>query len=417
MRTYWWNTDQNLTLLQDALKSHAQRFANERMRPAAEALNRLPGPEQILAAGSPLWEVIKAAYQQRWHSALVPLEAGGLGLRGIDLAVLFEELGWASADMAVSLMLTGLPFSFVAAARNTDLIEEFVRPFAADREAKLIGCWAISEPEHGSDQFLLGTEEFSDLSLSGQLRAYPDGEEYVTNGAKSAWVANAAIATHMVASLTLFSERNVAGKAIAFIPLDLPGVTREQPMDMLGQRALAQAAVHFKNVRLPRRYLLVERSHYEDELAKTLVFVHAAMGAIFTGVARAAFDLAVSHAQTREQGGKPLVMHQLVQKRLFEMYTRIEAARALSRAAMLYDEKTGPILERAVAAKVFCTQAAFDVADSAMTLFGAQGLAKDHPAAKLFRDARASLMECGSNDVLALLAANRLTTLPNDGML
>ena len=68
------------------------------------------------------------------------------------------------------------------------------------------------------------------------------------------------------------------------------------------------------------------------------------MGAIFTGVARAAFDTAKAHALARRQGGKALVEHQLVQKRLFEMYTRVEAARALSRAAMLYDDATSPML-------------------------------------------------------------------------
>jgi alkylation response protein AidB-like acyl-CoA dehydrogenase len=408
MRTYWWNSDQNVTGQQEALKSRARRFAQEHMRPAAEALNRLGSPEQMVAQGSPLWKVLKDAHQQHWHSALVPSGAGGLGLRGIDLAILFEELGWGSADMAVSLMLTGLPFSFVAAARKLDLVDEFVRPFAADREGRFVGCWAVSEPEHGSDQFLLGTEGFSDLYPAGQLRADPQGADYVINGEKSSWVGNAAIATHMVASLTLVSDSGVAGRAVAFIPLDLPGIARERPMDMLGQRALAQAAVRFKDVRVPRRYVLVEHDHYEDELAKTLTFVHTAIGAIFTGVARAAYEAALDHVRLREQGGKPLVMHQLVQRRLFEMYARIEAARALARAATLSNEGTGPSLERAVAAKTFCTQAAFEVADSALTLFGARGLTRDHLAARLFCDARAAYAEGGANDVLALLAANRL---------
>ncbi|HSF47581.1 MAG TPA: acyl-CoA dehydrogenase [Burkholderiales bacterium] len=236
----------------------------------------------------------------------------------------------------------------------------------------------------------------------------PDGDEYVIDGKESSWVSNAAIASHMVASLTLISDRNVAGPAIAFIPLDLPGVSKEQPLDMLGQRGMAQAAVQFKDVRVPRRYVLIEYVQYEAELVKTLAFINAAMGAIFTGVARAAFEAAVEHVREREQGGKRLIDHQLVQKRLFEMYTAVETCRALSRAAMLYDEAIGPLMERAIAAKTHCTRAAFEVADSAMTLAGAQALTRGHFLGKLFRDARASLMECGSNDVLALLAARQL---------
>jgi len=408
MRTYWWATDQNVDRVQEAAKSNAHGFAAEHMRPASAALALRPSPESLFNAKSPVWEVLRGAYQRRWHTALLPTGVGGLGLRGIDLALLFEELGWGSADMAVSIMMTGLPFAFAAGTRKKDLINEFVFPFAEDRAAKHIGCWAVSEALHGSDQFLLGTKASDDLYFAGQLHARLDGEHYVIDGAKSAWVANAAIGTHMVASLTLLSDKRGEDRALAFIPLDLPGVTREPPMDMLGQRALGQTAVRFSEVRVPQGYLVVNPSEYQEELAKTLVFVHAAMGAIFTGVAQAAFDTAKTHAHGRRQGGKPLVQHQLVQKRLFEMYTRVEAARALSRAAMLYDDATGPMLERAIAAKTFCTQVAFEVADSAVTLYGAQGLAREHLAARLFCDARAALTECGSNDVLALIAASRL---------
>ncbi|HSF47381.1 MAG TPA: acyl-CoA dehydrogenase [Burkholderiales bacterium] len=411
MRTFWWNTDCNVGPMQEALRARVHAFARECIRPAALAWDRMPQPQPRLAVDSPYWEVLKGAYEQGWHSALIPSGlGGGLGLRGVDLHILYEELGWGSADIAVSLILTGLPFSYLAAARKMDLIEEVVKPFAADRKAKLIGCWALSEPEHGSDQFGIGTEEFSDLSMFAGLRSYPDGDEYVINGEKSAWVSNAAIASHMLASLMLISDRSVAGNAIVLIPLDLPGVSVEPPVDMMGQRALAQAAVRFKDVRVPRRYVLVEDARYESELVKTLGFINAAMGAIFTGVARAAFEAAFEHARERVQGGKRLLDHQLVQKRLFEMYSAVEACRAISRAAMLYDEATGPLLERAIAAKTYCTGAAFQIADSALTLAGAQGLTHEHLLGKLFRDARVSLIECGSNDVLALLAARRLAS-------
>jgi alkylation response protein AidB-like acyl-CoA dehydrogenase len=414
MRTYWWGTDQNVSHVHETARTHLHRFAVEHMRPASAALALRASPESLFEAKSPFWEVLRGAYERRWHAALLPTGVGGPGLRGIDLALLFEELGWGSADMAVSIMMTGLPFAFVAATRKQDLIDEFVVPFGGDREAKHIGCWAVSEAEHGSDQFLLASKAINDLHFAGQLHARLDGEHYVIDGAKSAWVANAAIATHMVASLTLLSGKSGEDRALAFIPLDLPGITREPPMDMLGQRALGQTAVRFSEVRVPQRYLLVNPAEYQEELAKTLVFVHAAMGAIFTGVAQAAFETAKAHAQARRQGGKPLVQHQLVQKRLFEMYTRVEAARALSRAAMLYEEPTSPMLERAIAAKTFCTQAAFEVADSAVTLYGAQGLAREHLAARLLCDARAALAECGSNDVLALVAASRLMEVTPD---
>ncbi len=91
--------------------------------------------------------------------------------------------------------------------------------------------------------------------------------------------------------------------------------------------------------------------------------------------------------------------------KLFEMFTRIEAARALSRAAMDYNMQAMPPATRySIAAKVFCTETAFQVTHEAITLFGGAGLSREYYVEKLFRDARASLIEDGSNDLLGLAA-------------
>jgi alkylation response protein AidB-like acyl-CoA dehydrogenase len=133
------------------------------------------------------------------------------------------------------------------------------------------------------------------------------------------------------------------------------------------------------------------------------------MAAVFTGVARAAYEEALAYTQQRVQGGKPISEHQLVQKRLFDMFSKVEAARALSRATMIYNHASQtPSREHAIAAKTFCTQAAFEVASDAVQLFGANGLSKDYPVERLFRDARVSMIEDGSNDVLGLVAARQI---------
>lgn len=401
MKNFWWENDANLTPRYHTLKRQVHEFARKHVRPAALALDS-SDPKAMLPAGSPLRELLAKAYERGWHSSLIPPGlGGGLGFRGLDLHGLFEELGWGSADVAMSLLMTGLPFSFLAATGGKEMIADVVKPFTTDRDARMIGCWAVSESAHGSDQFLIGADEH--LALTAELRGYLYGDEIVINGAKSPWIVNAAIATHLVTSLILISERNVAEHAIAFIPLDLPGVSRGDPVAMLGQRSLGQAALRFDSVRVPRRHVLIERAEYEVEFKRTLTFVFAAMSSIFTGVARAAYEIALDYANTREQGGRKLSEHQLVQKRLFEMYARVESSQALSRSAMLYDV-AGPVLERAVAAKVFATRAALAVSDSALMLSGAQALQSSHLLGKLYRDARVSLMECGSNDVLALLA-------------
>jgi alkylation response protein AidB-like acyl-CoA dehydrogenase len=98
------------------------------------------------------------------------------------------------------------------------------------------------------------------------------------------------------------------------------------------------------------------------------------MSAIFTGVARAAFEEALTYCRERVQGGRPICEHQLVQKQLFDMFIKVESARALSRGAMTYNATTiPPATQYSIAAKVYCTQAAFEVSSDAIQLHGGYG--------------------------------------------
>jgi alkylation response protein AidB-like acyl-CoA dehydrogenase len=136
---------------------------------------------------------------------------------------------------------------------------------------------------------------------------------------------------------------------------------------------------------------------------------NSTVAAVLTGLARAALEEALTYCKQRTQGGKLLCEHQLVQRKLFDMFTKVEAARQLSRAVSTYNSAVPPPLSRlSIAAKVFCTQTAFEVTNDAVQLFGGYGLSKDFLVEKLFRDARASLIEDGANDVLALVAARQL---------
>jgi alkylation response protein AidB-like acyl-CoA dehydrogenase len=201
----------------------------------------------------------------------------------------------------------------------------------------------------------------------------------------------------------------MAGGGIAFIPLNLPGVTKAAPLDKLGQRALNQGGMMFENVRIPARYMLVGPEGYEAVLQRTLVLTNGAVAAVFTGVARAAYEEALAYTRSRVQGGKSLCEHQLVRKHLFEIFTKVETCRALSRAAMMYNDAAAtPAVEYAIAAKTYCTQACWEVTDTALQLFGGKGLSRGSVIEKLFRDARASLIEDGANEVLMLVGAQQL---------
>ena len=336
--------DLNLQLTEEviAFKESVHRFAREVLRPRAAELDRRADPGDVIARDSPLWDVLRQAYRLDYHKVMLPAETGGLGFGGLEQHIFLEELGWGSADFAIAIGVAGFPFATVAKAGTPELVEEVVRPFACDRDARFIGCWAITEPDHGSDTLIAGTPEFHDPRIKGNLFARRDGDDYVVRGQKSAWVSNGTIATHALTFLSLDPTQGMAGGGVAVIPLDLPGITRGKPLDKLGQRALNQGEIFFDDVRLPGRFMLAGAEVYETTLDMTLALANAAMGAVFTGVARAAYEAALVYTTERIQGGKRLCEHQLVQKRLVDMFTRVEACRQLSRAAMVYNHATFP---------------------------------------------------------------------------
>jgi alkylation response protein AidB-like acyl-CoA dehydrogenase len=356
-----------------------------------------------------MWDVFRQAYEQGYHTSSLPEQLGGANLSPLARHIHAEEMGWGSADFAISIGVTSFPFSFAAMSGNPDLMKEVVVPFSQDREGKYIGCWAITEPHHGSDSLLIGTDQFGAADSGFDCTARLDGDEWVINGQKSAWVSNGTIATHACTFLSVDRAKGMAGGGVAIIPLDLPGVSRGKPLNKLGQRALNQGEIFFDNVRLPKHYMVVQPAGYPFIIDSILAGANAGMSAIFTGVARAAFEEALAYAKQRVQGGKPIAEHQLVQKKLFDMFIKVESARALSRSAMQYNAATSPpATQYSIAAKVYCTEVSFEVASDAVQLFGGYGLARELPIEKLFRDARASMIEDGTNEVLSLAGARKL---------
>jgi alkylation response protein AidB-like acyl-CoA dehydrogenase len=399
--------NRNLTESQIALREQTHRFAEEVLRPAAFQLDKMH-PEAVIAGGSPLWSTLKEAYRQGYHARGFPEALGGTGLSGFDSTVVTEEIAWGSCDFAAALGVSTIPFGFLLGTGDPELIREFVVPFAQDRDARIIGCWAITEPNRGSDSLLFSTQHFRDPAINLEATARLDGDEWVLNGQKSAWVSNGTIATHALMNVSIDASRGMAGGGFCFIPLDRPGVTRGKPLDKLGQRALNQGQIFLEDVRIPRRYMLVGPEGYAEAVGGLLTGANAGMGTIFSAVARAAFEEALAYAKQRVQGGVPIAEHQLVQQSLFQMFTKVQAATGLSRAASAYNRGGTPAAQMSMASKVFCTQACHEVASAAVQIHGGLGLCKDLLVEKLLRDARASMIEDGNNEALGLAAARRL---------
>ncbi len=402
--------DLNLDLTKEdiMMKKAAHEFARDVMRPVAKELDRMT-PEEAIAPDSPLWDFKKKAYELEYHSILVPESYGGMGLSPLQQFIVMEELSWGSAGLTIELAVAAFPAYLASMVPEDDIIEEIIVPFCECRDGKISGCWAITEPEHGSDTLIPHYPSFRNPEIPANCMAAKDGDAYVINGQKAAWVSGAPYASHAALFCQVDQSMGHAGGGIFIVPLDLPGVKKGAPLDKLGQRDDPQGEIFFDNVRVPEKYLIAGPDAYEAMLEIVLSFTTAFMGILGTGIARAAFEEALTYAKNRIQGGKALIEHQDVQKKLFHMFSKVELSRQISRAAHIYNQNTStPAEEYSVIAKVFGCQTCFEVANEAIQIFGANGLTKEYLVEKLFRDARATLIEDGSNDILAIAAGHKM---------
>jgi alkylation response protein AidB-like acyl-CoA dehydrogenase len=385
-----------------ATRDLAHKFAEEVLRPAGEQLDRLADPAEVIASDSVLWTVFEK-YHQTGLGALMNDAQMDPVAKARLMAIVNEELSWGDVGLAITLGLCGFHGPWVQQSGDADLIARFCSP-----DEPTIGCWALTEPDHGSDTVALGEPHFSDPALRANCVARKEGEEYVISGQKAAWVSNGTIADIAVLFCTLDQSQGFKGGGVFLVPLDLPGITRPRPLDKLGQRSLNQGEIFFDEVRIPASYMALGPELYAIGLETMLAHANAGMGQIFVGVARAAYDLAVAYAKERVQGGVPIIQHQSVKSRLFKMFAKVESARALARRVAVYNAAGAPQIQHCIASKVVCTNTAFEVANDALQIFGGNGLSREYPIEKILRDARASLIEDGCNEVLSIIGGGRL---------
>jgi alkylation response protein AidB-like acyl-CoA dehydrogenase len=388
-----------LSEMEELVQDNCHRFAEEVLRPAGTVMDAMT-PEQTVAPDSPLWQVLEQS-QELGLSVAAMLDMEPVERTRVML-IAAEELAWGDPGLAGMILVSQMPALYAALAGNMEMVE-----FCDGK----LGCWGITEPDHGSDT----------LDADGSLQA-TDGQygrpncvarvekdRIVINGQKSAWVSGGVTAQVCALYCHLEDEEGIRPGVVAIVPLDLPGVSRGKPLDKLGLRSLNQGELYFDNVEVPLSHLLAGPDEYVDMVYHTLAEANVHVGNLAVGVARAAYEHALAYAHQRKQGGQAIIRHQNVKYRLFHMFRKVEAARALVRRVAEYNATASrPALQGSIASKVNATQAAFEVASEALQIFGGNGLTREYPAEKLLRDARACLIADGCNEVLAMKGGNLL---------
>src|SRR3954470_21592065 len=367
-------------MIRDALRSYVQ----ERIAPKAAAWDRehhFPKDE------------LKELAQLGAFGVAVPEQYGGAGLDYVSLALVLEEIAAGDGGTSTIISVNNCPVCSIGMMyANEAQKERWLRPLA---QGELLGAFALTEPHTGSDASALRTT------------AVRDGDEYVLNGTKQ-FITSGKYAD--VAIVLAVTDKAAGKKGISafWVPTSAPGYIVAGLEQKMGQHSSDTAQILFENCRIPAANLIgAEGQGYKIALSG-LEGGRIGIASQSVGMARAAFEAALSYARERESFGKPIYEHQAVQFRLADMPTRIEAARQLIWHAASMKDAGLPCLKEAAMAKLFASEMAERVCSAAIQTLGGYGYVNDFPLERIYRDVRVCQIYEGTSDIQKLLIARAL---------
>lgn len=314
---------------------------------------------------------------------------GGFGMDYTSWGILFEEFGYCWGSLRTMLNITNGTVYRIAGQGTEEQKANYLVPVL---EGRLKCCTGLTEPNVGSN-------------LGGlQTRCEDKGDHWLLNGRK-VWITNGAFADFCVVAARTFSPGCDGGISTFIVDRSQYEVRR---LDLMVLRCTGTAELSFNDVKLPKSALLGEEGKAFAQVLQGLdsARVNIAMGAV--GAAQAALDLSIEYARTRQQFGRPIGSFQLIQKHIVDMTMKVEAARALAyNAAQALDEGRAARTECSIA-KLFATEAAFEVANLALQVHGALGYSAEYPIERIFRDTRGGTIPEGTSEVQTLIIGREI---------
>ncbi|MFD6292205.1 acyl-CoA dehydrogenase family protein [Streptomyces sp. NPDC060205] len=321
-------------------------------------------------------------------------EYGGSGGDHLAYCLVTEELGRGDSSVRgiVSVSL-GLVAKTIASWGSEEQKRQWLPGLTS---GGYVGCFGLTEPGTGSDAGNLST------------KAVRDGDTYVINGGKT-FITNGTWADVVLLFARSTDAPGHQGVSAFLVPADTPGLTRRTIHGKLGLRGQATAELTLEDVRVPASAMLGPEGKGFSVAMSALAKGRMSVAAGCVGIAQAALDAAVTYATEREQFGKVIARHQLVQELLSDIAVDVDAARLLTwRVADLVD-RGEPFATESSKAKLFASEAAVRAANNALQVFGGYGYIDEYPVGKLLRDARVMTLYEGTSQIQKLVIGRALT--------
>jgi butyryl-CoA dehydrogenase len=323
----------------------------------------------------------------------VPQEWGGAGMDTVSYALALEEISRACASTGVIMSVNNsLVCDPLLRFGTEDQKKTWLVPLAA---GKKLGCFALSEPDAGSDAAGLKTT------------ARKDGDRWILSGTKN-FITNGPVADVVILFAVTDGSKGHHGISAFIIPTDAPGLSLGRADDKLGIRGAPSSQIFLTDCALPAEALLGGVGDGFKVAMTTLDGGRIGIAAQAVGIARAAFEDATHYALQRKTFGQPIAGHQAIQFKLADMCTEIDAARLLVwRAASRKDAGARYTTESSMA-KVFASEVANRAAKEAVQIFGGYGYLTDFPVERHFRDAKITEIYEGTSEIQRLVIASAL---------
>ncbi|HOB68476.1 MAG TPA: acyl-CoA dehydrogenase family protein [Syntrophorhabdaceae bacterium] len=381
----------NLSEKHGMIRMIAEKIANEKVAPRAK---------EIDSTGAFPWDLVDVFKKQGFLYLMLPERFGGLDGDITSLCLVIEELAKVSGASSLIPLAHNVGLMPIMVAANEEQ-KEYIYNKVADPDKMNIVAFALTEPDAGSDASHMRTS----VTKNGQYYYLNGKKSMITNGA------NAQI-------YSVFANSNpklrTNGISAFFVERDYPGVTIGKSEDKMGMRGSDITEIIFDNVRLSKDNLLGKEGDGWDIAMSTLNLSRPAVGAQAVGIAQGALDYAVEYAWKRVQFGQKLADFEGIQFMVADMATGVEAARALVYdAAHLLDMK---VYERdkmsaigvdklSAMAKVYSADVAMKVTTDAVQILGGYGYTKEYPVERMMRDAKATQIYEGTNQIQRIVIA------------
>ncbi len=388
-----------LTSRQEELKQKAKAFAVDVMIPSAEKSDRIQDPAESFD-----WNVVKQGSKLGLRTITVPKEYGGEGADVLTCSILGEQLAYGDLGMAVAFDQTWKILTAVCRFTNEEQRKRWLPKIMAD-DTWLMGVCS-TEPTAGSENIL----PYQEPGKGMQLSSVKKGDRWVLNGTKR-YISNGGLAKlYMVRSRSDMKGPLRTSLTNFLVPSNAKGFKVTEVWDKLGQRCVQNGTLVFENVEVPDEDRLGEVGKGADIGSAFLLRYGSNIqaGATVLGVAQRAYDLSLQYAFEREQGGGPIVNHQIQRMRLARMFMQLAAARSYIWQAAWSCSRDDMDPMHANLSKVFASETAVHVCQQALEIWAAAGYMRKNPLEKLIRDALSFLHSDGTNDILTLRAANNL---------